>query len=111
MDLWDYGYAGVDPTDVIREMYYSGSARPDQGSNYGRFKDKEFDALLDQTFTLDEQRRQEVFCQMAKILDEKLPEALLFTTINADAYSARLDGVQATVNDVVTWNVADWQVK
>jgi len=45
---------------------------------------------------------------MAKILDQDLPEILLFSTINADAYSTRLVGVQANVNSVVSWNVADW---
>ena len=45
---------------------------------------------------------------MAQILEEELPVILLFSTVNADAHSARLQGVQSTVNDLVTWNVADW---
>ena len=45
---------------------------------------------------------------MAKILDDQLPEILLFTTLNAEAYATRLAGVQANINDVVSWNVADW---
>jgi len=40
-----------------------------------------------------------------------VPEVHLFTVPNADAYSARLEGVQSSVNDLVTWNVADWQIK
>jgi Tfp pilus assembly protein PilN len=45
---------------------------------------------------------------MAEILEDELPEALLFTAINADAHSVRLQGVQSTTNDIVTWNAADW---
>jgi hypothetical protein len=28
--------------------------------------------------------------------------------MDADAHSSRLQGVQSSVNDLVTWNVADW---
>ena len=71
----------------------------------------DFDALLDEAYTLDEDYRKELFCQMAEIMDAELPEALLFTAINADAHSVRLQGVQSTTNDIVTWNSADWTLK
>ena len=35
----------------------------------------------------------------------------MFSTINADAYSTRLEGVQSTINDLVTWNAADWTIR
>jgi ABC-type transport system substrate-binding protein len=66
--------------------------------------------LIDETYTLDEEYRQEVFCQIADILDQDVPEILLWSQIDADAYSTRVEGVQATINDVMTWNVADWKV-
>jgi ABC-type transport system substrate-binding protein len=69
------------------------------------------DQLLSETHTLDESKRKEVFCQMANLLDEQLPVVLLFTIINADAHSSRLEGIQSNGNDVVTWNAADWKVK
>jgi hypothetical protein len=47
---------------------------------------------------------------MAKILNEEVPQILLFTIVNADAYSARLDGVRSNANDLVTWNIADWKL-
>jgi hypothetical protein len=47
---------------------------------------------------------------MAEILDAELPQILLWTEIDADGFSTRLEGVQATVNDLVTWNVADWKI-
>jgi peptide/nickel transport system substrate-binding protein len=108
MDLYDDGYAGVDPAPFIQQYYDSASATPDNGWNVGRWKNPGFDQLIQQAYTLDEQKRQTVFCQMALALDQELPQILLFTTLNADAYSTRMGGVQANINSVVTWNVADW---
>jgi hypothetical protein len=47
---------------------------------------------------------------MAQMLNDQLPQVLLFSTINADAYRDRIQGVQSNVNDIVTWNVADWKI-
>lgn len=107
-DLYDDGYAGVDPTDFIWQYYNSGSAVPDKGWNVGRWINPAFDELLNKAYTLNEADRQATFCETAKTLDQELPEILLFSTINADAYSTRLNGIQANVNSVVSWNVADW---
>ncbi|MFT3895125.1 MAG: hypothetical protein QM730_26165 [Anaerolineales bacterium] len=45
---------------------------------------------------------------MAQILEDELPQALLFTGVNADAHSTRLQNVQSSTNDLVTWNAKDW---
>ncbi len=111
LNLWDDGYSGVDPTDFLWELYYSTAAEPDSGWNITRWLNSDFDALLDEAYTLDEEYRQELFCQMADILEAELPVILLFSTVNADAHSARIQGVQSTVNDLVTWNVADWTLE
>jgi peptide/nickel transport system substrate-binding protein len=108
IDLYDDGYKGLDPTPFLYQYYSSGSMAPDAGWNVGRWKNDQFDTLLAETYTLDEARRKDAFCQMAKLLDDELPQILLFSTINADAYAQRLAGVQANINDVVTWNVASW---
>jgi hypothetical protein len=47
---------------------------------------------------------------MAEILDAELPQILLFTAFDASGVSSRLQGVQATIDDTHTWNVADWIV-
>jgi peptide/nickel transport system substrate-binding protein len=111
LNMWDDGYSGVDPTDFLWELYYSTAAEPDGGWNVVRWLNADFDGLLDEAYTLDEAYRQDLFCQMAQILEDQLPVIMLFSTVNADAYSARIEGVQSTVNDLVTWNVADWVVK
>ncbi len=111
IDLWDDGYAGVDPTDYVSELYAISSATPDYGWNIVRWINEDFDARLNEVFTLDEAYRKEVFCQMAQILDEEAPVILMFSAVNADAYSTRLEGIQSNVNDLVTWNAADWKMK
>ncbi len=108
LDMYDDGYAGLDPLPFLQNYYASSSTEPDNGWNVGRWKNADFDKLLEQAATLDEAQRKQAFCQMAQILDRELPQILLFSTINADAYSTRMSGVQANINDVVTWNVADW---
>ncbi len=110
IDLWDDGYAGTDPADFIAQYYSADSIEPDSGWNISRWNDPGFNDLLADSYTLDETRRQEDFCKMAQILDQQVPDILMFTTIDADAYSVRLDGVQSTANDVVTWNIADWKI-
>lgn len=109
LNMYDDGYPGIDPTDNQLWYYYStAAAEPDNGWNVGRWSNEEFDALLDEAYTLDEDYRKEVFCQMAEILDQELPQTLMWSAIGADAFSTRLQGGQSTTNDLPTWNVADW---
>jgi peptide/nickel transport system substrate-binding protein len=108
LDLYDDGYAGVDPTDFLWQYYAADAALPDYGWNVGRWTNEEFEGLLSEAYTLDEAYRQEIFCRMAEILDEEVPQILLFTTINADAFYNQLSGLQSSPNDMITWNVADW---
>jgi peptide/nickel transport system substrate-binding protein len=110
LNLWDDGYPGIDPTDHLWYYYYSSAAEPDWGWNIVRWKNEDFDALLDEAYTIDEEYRKELFCQMAELLDREVPQILLFSAFDADAYSSRVEGVQATVNDIMTWNVADWKI-
>ena len=110
IDMWDDGYPGVDPTDQLWYYYYSEAAEIDYGWNIARWYNEDFDALLDESYTLDEAYRQELFCQMAEILDQEVPQILLWSAVDVNGYSTRVEGVQATVNDIMTWNVADWKV-
>jgi len=111
MDIWDDGYGGIDPTDFIWSYYSTDAATPDLGYNYGRWSNAEMDTLIGEAYTLDEEYRQDVFCQMATVLENELPQLLLFTATNADAHSVRLQNVQSTTNDLVTWNAAEWTLK
>jgi ABC-type transport system substrate-binding protein len=108
IDLYDDGYAGVDPTDFLWQYYAAEAVEPDMGWNVGRWVNGDFDALLSEAYSLDEEYRQSLFCQMAAILDEEVPQILLFTTINGDGFSNKLTNLQANSNDMVTWNVAEW---
>jgi peptide/nickel transport system substrate-binding protein len=111
MDIWDDGYSGNDPTDFLWGYYYSEAAIPDYGYNYGRYINPTVDELIDNSYTLDETERQDYFCQMADILNHDLPELLLFTTVDANTHSSRLQGVVSNANEIVTWNCADWTLQ
>ncbi len=111
LNLYDDGYPGIDPTDnQLWYYYYTDAAEPDYGWNVGRWSNADFDALLDEAYTLDEDYRKELFCQMAEIMDAELPQILLWSAIGADAFSTRLQDGQSTTNDLPTWNVADWTI-
>ncbi len=110
LDLWDDGYFGFDIQDYLWSFYYSEAVEPDWGWNVGRWYNKDFDALLDEAYTLDEEYNTEMLCEAARILDQELPHIILWSAIDAAGYSTRTEGVQATINDVITWNAADWRV-
>jgi len=109
LNMWDDGYAGVDPSDFIWSFYYSQAAEPDYGWNVMRWSNEEADALIDESYTLDEEYRKEIFCELAQIFEDELPWILLFSTTENAAHSTRIEGVQAQINDIVTWNAADWK--
>jgi len=111
IDIWDDGYAGIDPTDYIWEVYSQEAIEPGGGWNFVRWDNADVDALIDEAYTLDEQARKDAFCGIANSINEEVPIIHLFTVPNADAYSSRLAGVQSSVNDLVTWNIADWTLK
>jgi peptide/nickel transport system substrate-binding protein len=108
IDIWDDGYAGVDPTDYVWETYSVAATEPDLGWNFFRWKNDVVDALINEAYTLDEQTRKDTFCAIGDFINEEVPIIHLFTVPNADAYSTRIEGVQSSVNDLVTWNIADW---
>jgi peptide/nickel transport system substrate-binding protein len=105
LDMWDDGYPGLDPTDMLWTFYYSESEW-----NYGWWHNEDMDALIDEFYTLDEEYRAEVACDMAELLEDELPQILLWSALEAHGLSSRLQGVQPSANDPLTWNVADWTV-
>ncbi|HEX9090791.1 MAG TPA: peptide ABC transporter substrate-binding protein [Anaerolineales bacterium] len=111
MDIWDDGYSGNDPSDYLWSYYHTDAGVPDMGYNYGRYSNTTVDEMIDNSYTLDEAARQDAFCQMATILNDDLPELMLFTTVDANSHSSRLQGVQSNANEIVTWNVAEWTIK
>ena len=106
MDMWDDGYPGTDPADQIWTFYYSES-----DWNYGWWVNEDMDYYIDEFYSLDEEYRLEVACEMAAILDDELPQILLFSTLEQHGVSDRLKGVLPSANDPVTWNIADWTLE
>ncbi len=110
MDMWDGGYAGVDPTGYMWDYYYYASDSEWNLANWTGEEAETVAALIDELYTVDEEYRMEVFCDMALILEEELPSIVLFSTLEQFGLSDRLNGVRPTAFDIVTWNVADWTV-
>jgi peptide/nickel transport system substrate-binding protein len=110
LDMWDDGYPGVDPTDFVWWFYYSAATPEEGGYNVGRWANEDFDLWMDEAYTLDEEYRKEVFCELANILEDELPWILLYTTLDQYGVNTRVVGIQPSVNDPLTWNVAEWSV-
>jgi peptide/nickel transport system substrate-binding protein len=106
MDMWDDGYPGTDPADQIWTFYYSES-----DWNYGWWVNEDMDVWIDEFYSLDDEYRLEVACEMAAILEDELPQILLFSTLEQHGISDRLQGVLPSANDPVTWNIADWTLE
>ena len=110
IDMWDSGYSGVDPTGWLWDYYYYAEESEWNLANWTGEKAEEVGALIDELYTVDEDYRMEVFCDMALILEEELPYVELFSTLEQFGLSDRLQGVKPTTFDILTWNVADWTV-
>ncbi len=112
MNMWDDGYPGTDPSDYLW-VYYSSSGVPAaelEGWNIGYWINEEFDALLDESYTMDEEYRKELFCDMAAIMDEELPSIPLHGVPEITVYNNRIEGIQSTINAMANWNIADWKI-
>lgn len=107
LDMWDDGYPGLDPTDNLVWTYYFSESE----WNYGNWVNEDVDALIDELYTLDEEYRKEVFCEIAEILDDELPQIMLWSALEQHGVSARLENVLPNAGDPLTWNVADWTIK
>ncbi len=110
MDMWDNGYAGVDPTSYLWDYYYYAEDSEWNLANWTGEEAEEVAALIDELYTVDEEYRMEVFCDIALILEEELPAIELFSTLEMFGLSDRMQGVRPTAFDILTWNVADWTV-
>jgi len=110
IDMWDSGYSGVDPTGWLWDYYYTASESDWNLSNWTGEEAEEVAALIDELYSTDEDYRMEVFCDIASIIEEELPCASLFSTLEQFGLSERIQGVRPTTFDILTWNVADWTV-
>jgi peptide/nickel transport system substrate-binding protein len=111
IDMWDRGYGDVDPHSWLWDYYYYAEETDWNLANWTGEKAEEVGALIDALYSMDEDYRMELFCEMAWILEEELPYINLFSTLEQHGLSERLNGVLPTAFDIVTWNVADWTIE
>jgi len=110
MDMWDGGYGDYDPQSYLWDYYYYVEESDWNLGNWTGEEAEEVAALIDELYSTDEDYRMEVFCDIARIIEEELPAIHLFSTFEQHGLSERLQGVLPTAFDIVTWNVADWTV-
>ena len=81
-----------------------------QGSNNGRYRSAELDALIDRyQMTIPLAERMGVVAQIIKHDSENLPILPLFYDAQPTLISNRFVNVQSGINQ--TWNVQDWDLK
>jgi len=110
LDMWSDGYAGTDPSDYLWVYHTTEAMIPDYGWNVNRFSNEELDALVDESFTIDEEYRKELFCEIAQILDDEVPSIPLMDAADITVFNSQISGVESTVNALINWNIADWTI-
>lgn len=68
---------GNQSTDILRYVYASSSIPPD-GQNRSRYRNPEFDRLLDESVLASRERQREIFSRAQKMLAEDLPQIYLW---------------------------------
>jgi len=108
LNLWDDGYSN-DPLAILARSYSSANS---PGSNFFRFINPDFDALLAQVKTIqDPAERLKTFCQIDALLFEQLPIVWLAVMPYPDAFSARMKGWEFNPYDYMTWDIANWSIQ
>jgi peptide/nickel transport system substrate-binding protein len=80
------------------------------GSNYPRWCNPEYDALLEQTsVVLDPVKRQEMFIKLNDMLIEDVAMIPLVWSASAFGVNVNLTGFAPTPWDSFTWNIQDWR--
>lgn len=91
---------------------YASASLPPAGSNWSRYSNPDADALYEQgSQTVDLDARREIYLQLAKILNEDMPNLVLWSQDALYAVNDRVaDFVGASYNDNFLWNAEDWSV-
>lgn len=110
IDLWDDGYAGTDPTDyLLGTLFHRSRPAPVEIWRVGSMKIWTPWSMKPTRSMRPAARKPSAKWQL--LSTEEIPIIELFTIPNADAYSARLVNIQDSINDLVTWNIAEWTIK
>lgn len=110
-DLTPLGGATGDP-DAFSAQLATGSIPP-SGVNRGRYSNEQVDELFAQgRATNDIEERQEIYSEMARILNDEVPQIFLFSPNNLSAYSNRLSGYSAPAfRDNTLWDAPQWSIE
>jgi peptide/nickel transport system substrate-binding protein len=93
---------GNQSTDMFRFVYHSRSIPPN-GQNRSRYNNPQLDTLLDESLTASQERRQQIFSQVQKMLAEELPQIYLWYQSTIVVHRDRLAEVKPDPS-------GDWRV-
>jgi peptide/nickel transport system substrate-binding protein len=87
------GYSNQDP-DILEDAFHSASFPPKR-ANRGRYSNPEVDHLLEQgRRTVDQQKRQQIYAEVQRILARDLPYINLWYMDNIMVHSTRVQNLQ-----------------
>jgi peptide/nickel transport system substrate-binding protein len=113
VQMYTTGNSNPDPAIYMKTFTCSEISQPELGwggYNFSRFCDPAFDVLWDAASQeLDSAKRSALFIQMNDLLADQFVIVPLVHRADAFGMSDRLQGVNPTPWDRLTWNIAEWK--
>lgn len=112
MQMYTTGNSNPDPAIYMKTFTCDEISRPEtgwSGQNFSRFCDPAYDALwAAASQELDPAKRSALFIQMNDVLVDRFAVIPLVHRADVFGVSNRLQGVNPTPWDRLTWNIAEW---
>lgn len=111
------GPSSTDPGHYLADNFATGSiptaANKGSGSNYSRWINRDFDALLaDAAASPDLGQRQAIYCQAVALVNAELPRVVLYNRLLISAYRARVQNFNPSPGTIgFAYGVQNWTLK
>jgi peptide/nickel transport system substrate-binding protein len=111
-DVYSDGFGMYRAEPCIIGDYLHSRTIPPGGANYTRYSNGRLDQLLDEGLRVtDREKRKQIYMEVARILNEELPQIFLWSPKWTYATSKRLRGFRAPAYaDNFLWNAEDWSL-
>jgi peptide/nickel transport system substrate-binding protein len=111
-DLYSDGFGMYRAEPSIPGDFFTTRAIPPGGINYVRYSNSTVDQLFDQGLAVvDRTKRKEIYTEIARILNDELPNIFLLSPYWNYATSRRLQGfMPPSYADNYLWNAEEWSV-
>ncbi|MDB5077210.1 MAG: peptide transporter substrate-binding protein [Chloroflexi bacterium] len=104
---WENGLV-YDPDNTIAP-YFSSTAFPPHGSNFGHYANPAYDALIKQEeATVDPVKRKAIFAKMQRIMNQDVPALWMYGQNTPSEYNNNLHNYAPGPYSYELWNTWDW---